>query len=337
MRTNNTTFEKRSKSIGLHIIAAICCLSLFLSLNGQTVSAAAKAPAAPKIAYASVQENRITLKWNKASRAEKYQVAVRSDSKSWKYYKTVRKTVANKNKYTNKNTYRVKASGTKYKVYRYIYTYQNLKTTTSTSYTYKAPERNKTYTLAVRSCNGKTSAWSIKSAKTWDEDTVLIDGDKHTHQWIAEYDEAGKLTGYTCSCNATKSTGGKVTEHVHSWGTRIKEKTVNKPVKCARTYYVCLECAARGVETKYPMKYYDSAEAFYSNPDVYHDHVEFDDNGNPCQEYYNVCPEATKHKREELQLGTRASCKNIDEEFTINKPTIITYTETYCTVCGAVK
>ena len=416
MFTKISRLKKELMALALAATMAVTCIPSAMPIDTYAATKV-KTPGALTVPTVNIESKAITLKWTPSKNAKSYQVAIRSQNKSWMYLKKVKKTDKNKKKYTKADLYKVvKGTGKnkkKYIVYKYRYTYKVIKSgLTSRSYTYNAPSYNKKYTLAVRGVNKsgkktKYGPWYARNAVTWSKDTVrLPSGSVHTHKWVPTYEEKegnkvetktgvnvicgtcedvigfipvsdtpsedkvaaiadehktvmncacestsladeieisyeeGKkvLTGYTCSCSATKTLDGKVNEHVHSWDTRIKEKTENKTVKCARTYYVCLECAARGVETIYPTKYYDSSEAYHNNPDVYYDHVEFDDNGNHCQKYFSACPESSKHQEiEEDEYKTSARYKIIDEEFTINKPIVITYKETYCTVCGEVK
>ena len=182
----------RNKAITLMVAFAVAFT--FMPMNSVNTYAASKAkkPSKPAITSMTVESSTITVKWKKAKNAKQYQVALKTYPKGWKYVKKVKKTKKNKKAYTKKGKYKVvKAKKGKYKVYRYqtIVKYKTLKgKTKSTKYSYKAPKRGTKYTLAVRSLNGKKkSAWTSKSAATWNKDTLRIDGKKHTHKWEAEY------------------------------------------------------------------------------------------------------------------------------------------------------
>lgn len=154
------------KTIRLRSAAWVVFFTLLLSfLPAAGVNAAAKAPAAPKITSAKVKDTSVNLSWSKAARAKKYDVALRSGKKSWGYWKKVKKTTANKKKYTKKNVYKVTKSGKHYKVYRYQYKYTVKKTTTARKWIFKG-KYNTTYYFAVRGKNSKTGKWSgVKTVK----------------------------------------------------------------------------------------------------------------------------------------------------------------------------
>ena len=170
-----------------------------------------KTPSAPTITSGKAEGAKITIKWKSAKNAKKYQVALRTSYMGWKYLKKVKKTKANKAKYNKAKLYKTVAgkgkNKNKYYVYKYqrIYKYKTLKSaTTSKSYTYSAPKRNSTYTLAVRSLNGKKhSGWKAKAVKTWSADTVRIDGAVHTHKWVAQ----SKTVEETITVMETQQTG----------------------------------------------------------------------------------------------------------------------------------
>lgn len=186
------TKEQKFFSVILAVVVVVTMILPFGSMNTYAASKT-KTPKAPTKASISVADRNMTLNWNKGKNAKSYQVALRTSSKGWKYVKKVKKSKANKKKFTKKMKYKVKKSGKKYKVYRYqtIYKYKTLKKSTkSRSYTYKAPKKNTVYTLAVRSLNGKKkSGWKTAANKTWDKNTVFLDGKKHTHHWKAETEE----------------------------------------------------------------------------------------------------------------------------------------------------
>lgn len=168
-RMNQTTRRNRFAS---GIIAGAMAVTMILPVSSMDTYAASKGktPKAPTKVSMSVSEQNMTLKWNKGKNAKSYQVAVRTSGKGWKYWKKVKKSKANKKKFTKKLQYKVAKSGKKYKVYRYqtIYRYKTVKKNTKAkSYTYKAPKAGSYYTLAVRSLNGKKkSGWKAKTGKS---------------------------------------------------------------------------------------------------------------------------------------------------------------------------
>ena len=142
-------------------LAMTLALSLFMTAAPREAYAASSAPAKVKIKSAVVNETQVTLKWKKAKRAVKYQVALRSAKSGWKYWKTVKKTKANKKKYGSAK-YKLKVKGNKYKVYKKgkVFKYKVLKTLKKTSFTYKG-KAGKTYVFAVRGIAGKKKGkWS---------------------------------------------------------------------------------------------------------------------------------------------------------------------------------
>ena len=109
------------KIVGITIV--IVFTITFMPLIDGNAFAAAKEPAVPKITSATVSKNTVTIKWSKARDAKTYQVGFQSAKKKWVKIKTVTKSSKNKKKYTVKNKYKVKASGKKYLVYQYKFTY----------------------------------------------------------------------------------------------------------------------------------------------------------------------------------------------------------------------
>ena len=173
---------KVRKIVCMTVISAMAFTAISISGACDEVSAATKTPATPSITSTYVDGQTVTIKWGGAKRATGYQVALRSQSKSWKYLKKVKKTSKNKRKYTKKNLYKVKKSGRYYKVYKYRYTYTILKTTSKSarSATCNLSKGDHTYTLCVRAKAKKTaSSWRTKSVKTH----------SHKHTWEKVYRE----------------------------------------------------------------------------------------------------------------------------------------------------
>ena len=180
---------KKAISVAVMFVIAVS----FIGLAGSKTYAASKKPDAPRITSAKEISNRsdddkiIVVKWEKAKNAKKYQVALRD--KKWVKVKTVKKTEANKKKFTKKNKYKVKAKGNKYTVYQYKSKYSILETTKGRSCRFfQTPDEDylkpdTKYTIAVRSVNGsKHSAWEKVTVKTseacWAEKTLTKTGEK---------------------------------------------------------------------------------------------------------------------------------------------------------------
>jgi len=147
----------------------------------ETVNAAAKTktPAKPKFSSVKVNGNDITLKWKKAKYAKYYRVYVQTGDSEWKYWKKVKKTSANKKKYTNKMKYKVKASGKKYKVYKLVNKYKiAVKKTKKLTYTYHGKPGTK-YHFILKAINGKKlSKASLTKTATTPEEPAPSDGDQ---------------------------------------------------------------------------------------------------------------------------------------------------------------
>ena len=129
--------------------------------------AAAKTPGKVKITTVSVSGNTITVNWKKAANAKTYRVYSVTKSKVWKYWKTVTKKAANK--YADTAKYKLKRSGSKFKVYRKSAKkkYKLLKKTSKRSVKV-ALAYGTAYTIAVRAYNGKkagkySSEWKVKT------------------------------------------------------------------------------------------------------------------------------------------------------------------------------
>ena len=154
-------------------IAAILILALVVTMCaplGAFGASSSKAPAAPKITSAKVSQNTVTLKWSKVKGADKYQVYRRVNKTVWEYWKTVKKTSANKKKYSDTSKYKLKVNGKKYKVYKKTGTkkvYKLIKTVKKCSYKFEG-KYNKKYAFRVKAVKGdKESAFSkVKTVKT---------------------------------------------------------------------------------------------------------------------------------------------------------------------------
>ena len=188
---------RRKLIIAILIAVAFTFMPL---LNGQAY-AAVKKPAAPVITSAKDissydDYNIISIKWKKAKNAKKYQVAIRSEKKKWVKLKVVKKSKANKRKYTKKNKYKVVAKGKKYIVYKYQYKYSIKDETTKKScrlvdgisigrWSVIKIKPNSTCKVAVRSVNGnKYSAWKTVTVKTnhtsYENEVITKDGESLT-------------------------------------------------------------------------------------------------------------------------------------------------------------
>ena len=107
----------------LKTAAVILILALVFTMSVPSAAFASssdKAPAAPKITSLKVSGNTITIKWSKVKGAKLYKVYLRTVTRDWKYWKTVKKTSANKKRYSNTSVYKLKVSksGKKYLVYK---------------------------------------------------------------------------------------------------------------------------------------------------------------------------------------------------------------------------
>lgn len=156
----------------MHRAISLITVLIFLAVFAWplTAEAASGSPDAPKISSCTVKGAAVTIKWKKAAGAKAYRVYLQTGKSKWVYWKKVRKTKANKRKYSNNLKYKLKSSGKRYKVYRQLNPYKvALKSTKKRTYTFKG-EPDTTYRLAVRSINGnlRSRKASVKMAKTPD-------------------------------------------------------------------------------------------------------------------------------------------------------------------------
>ena len=153
-------FHRNTKTTK-HVLISIC-LAILTTIGMTFGGASDNAAAAGKIFMVSgtsatydVYSGWIGLEWFKTKGAKKYEVQVKSPAlKSWKYFKTVKKTAKNKRKFTKKSKYKVKSSGKKYKVYKYSATWKKCITTKKTEADYYV-KKSATYSFRVRGINGK--------------------------------------------------------------------------------------------------------------------------------------------------------------------------------------
>lgn len=143
------------------ILTLALSLALILTLVPGEANAAAKKPALVKEIYTSTKSKTataVTLKWTKAKYAKQYQIFVWK--KGWYKFKLVKKTAANKKKYTVKNKFKVAVKGKKYQVYKYRGNWI-LKTTVKAvnkkfnSKTITGLKKGTYYSFKVRGKNGK--------------------------------------------------------------------------------------------------------------------------------------------------------------------------------------
>ena len=145
---------------GIRILLVMTMLAVGISLTlaaPDTAAAASKKPGKTKITSCKVQDNTVTLKWKKAKNAKSYRVFVQTGGDKWKYWKKVKKTSANKKKYSNKLKYKLKASGKKYKVYKQKHPFKVAAKKVSKkkrTYTFNG-QYGTTYRFAVYAVNGK--------------------------------------------------------------------------------------------------------------------------------------------------------------------------------------
>lgn len=167
------------KGKGMITIAAlILAVMLSFGIADSSYAASGKKPAVPKITSASANGTTVTLSWAKAKNAKKYHIAVQTDYKVWKKYKTVKKSKKNKKKFTKPGQYKVKAKGKKYIVYKYTYDFDVQKIVSKRTVAFPRLGSNRNYTFAVRAVNGsKQSKWRYVTVKTgFHSEWVKING-----------------------------------------------------------------------------------------------------------------------------------------------------------------
>lgn len=155
-----------------HVVTIVLLIALLLIGAGAAYAQPAfaasgiAAPGRAAIKSIGVKENVVTVKWSKTRRASKYKVYVRKGPNKWKYLKKIKRTKANKKKYSNKINYKLVSSGKKYKVYKRVNLFRLKATVKKNSYVFKG-EYGKSYGIAIRAYAGKKAgAYSkIKTAK----------------------------------------------------------------------------------------------------------------------------------------------------------------------------
>lgn len=143
-------------------IALVLCVSLAFVPGIEQADAKAKKPA--KVSEVKLTDpvvsgnkyNTVTISWDKAKRASKYEVHQLSLNKAWHKYKTVKKTKKNKKKYTVKGKYKVKSLGKKYyRVYKFSKKWFVKKKLKLTTLKVSKLANGKTYSFKVRGVKGK--------------------------------------------------------------------------------------------------------------------------------------------------------------------------------------
>ncbi len=137
------------------LVLAMVVLAVFC-INGPAGKAVAadKTPGRVVISSAEVNGNRVTVSWSKVKYAGKYKVYVQTGgAKGWKLLKTVKKTAANKAKYSGKINYKIVLKGGKYKVYKRVNPFRFLKGTTALKLRFKG-KYDTTYRFSVRAVKG---------------------------------------------------------------------------------------------------------------------------------------------------------------------------------------
>lgn len=127
-------------------------------------------PKAPKITSCIALDNTVTVKWSKVKGADFYKIYRKYFTKEWQYLKTVKKTSANKAKYSDIYKYKLKVSksGNKYLVYKKVSVrhYKLLKKQTKRTYKFTG-KYNKKYIFVVKAYkNNKGSKYS-KQKTVW--------------------------------------------------------------------------------------------------------------------------------------------------------------------------
>ena len=149
-----------------------CCAS---QLQPSFAASRTAAPDKPIVKSISAKGKTVTIKWKKAKNAKAYNVYVIRGRIKWKYLKKVKKTAANKRKYSNTMKYRLKVKGSKYYVYKQYRKYTRIKSlkantkkkTFSCNYHGGYEE---TYTFVIKAANGKKVSYSKRiSAATGKE------------------------------------------------------------------------------------------------------------------------------------------------------------------------
>ena len=148
--------------LGRQVVTVILSLMIafaFMPTLTQDVFGAVKKPGTPKITSIQTSGNTVTMKWSKVRSAKSYRV-YQVTGTTWKYWKKVTK--SQKSKYSNKKKYKLKKSGSKYKIYKKTYKYACLKKgLTARSYQFTG-EYSTYYRFAVRAYNG-TKAGSFSA------------------------------------------------------------------------------------------------------------------------------------------------------------------------------
>ena len=143
-----------SKKLAAAVLSLVVALTM--SFPGITFGAVQTRPSAPKTISASVSGNVVTLSWSKIKGADKYKVYRRTTKTVWNYLKTVKRTSANRKKYSDTSKYKLKKYNKKYKVYKKgtkkVYT--RLITTKRLTYKFTG-KYNKSYTFVIKTIRNK--------------------------------------------------------------------------------------------------------------------------------------------------------------------------------------
>ena len=203
--------DERGKSMNkrktLAIIMIVALIMTFTVPMEAFAGSTGSVPSAPKITSVTTSGNSVTIKWSKVKSADKYKIYRKATRNEWKYLKTVKKTKANKAKYSDTSKYKLKIKNGKYKVYKKtsVKYWKLLKTLKSRKYVFKG-KYNRKYTFAVKAVKGKkTSKYSksksIKTAKKDEGDSDIIIGpdkpyeDPKTDAYYDYLTGEGKETG----------------------------------------------------------------------------------------------------------------------------------------------
>ena len=168
-----------------------CAFPGAMQVSAETKSASVGRPAITEI---SATENKVTLKWSKVKGADKYKVYRRATKTEWQLFRTVKKTSANKKKYSNTAKYKLKVSGKKYKVYKKasVKYWKLIKSTTGRKLTFKG-KYDTTYRFAVKACKGKKHGKLSKVRKVTTESEFSFGpwtGDDDDYNWDRDKEKA---------------------------------------------------------------------------------------------------------------------------------------------------
>ena len=178
------------------ILLVITALVMLCALPGAALASTSSGSKtvkldAPKITSIKASGKNVTIRWSKVKGAEKYKIYRWVKYNKWVYKKTVKKTAANKAKYSDTSKYKLKVKNGKYRVYRKTtaHKWRRLKTQTSRKYVFKG-KYDKKYKFAVKAVKGKTESKYSKARSIRTEadkaPEILPPEDDDTDSWDKE-------------------------------------------------------------------------------------------------------------------------------------------------------